>query len=271
MGDTKRSSCVLIALVAGCSGNPSPHAGTDAGTDADANADAASAELRLVVPGAQRVDEDRPLTVDVRTEGGARPPRVFALGLPPGAIWDEAQRRLSFTPDFTQGGATWRVTVTADDGRARVQGAFDIQAIDTIRPPAPTIINTTVYNDHTQLRLSQVTDAFLDSPGHAGRSFTAVVTVPLTASATQRMPVRVGLHGFSSQPSTDGSGTEFRIYPADPSDTYWWGYSAQQPGTTGNPTAGAVPDYTLRRVLHLLQWVLATYPGADPDRVYARR
>jgi len=28
------------------------------------------------------------------------------------------------------------------------------------------------------------------------------------------------------------------------------------------------PNYTQRRVLHLLDWVLRTFPGADPDRVY---
>ncbi len=262
-----RSSLVAIAVLAGCSSPKPPPAGDDAAIP-DA-ADDAPAELRLVVPGTQRVDEDRPLAVDLRTEGGAGTPRVFVEGLPPGAIWDEAGRRLSFTPDFTQGGTTWQVAVTADDGQTRVQGAFEIQAIDTIRPPAPVIATTTLHAGHTQLRLTQVTDAFLDSPGYAGRSFTAVITVPTAASATNRLPVRVGLHGFSSQPSTDGSNAEFRIYPADPSNTYWWGYSEQQPGAAGNPMTGAIPDYTIRRVLHLLEWVLANHPGADPDRVYA--
>ena len=253
-------------MLAGCSNNPTP-VGADA-ADPDAAVDAPPAELRLVVPGAQSVDEDQALAVTIDTEGGAGTPRVFVTGLPPGAIWDEAGKKLSFTPDFTQGGATWQVSVTADDGRTRVRGAFDIQAIDSIRPPVPVIVTTTPQAGHTQLRLSQVTDAFLDSPGHAGRSFTAVVTVPTAASATNRLPVRVGLHGFFSQPSTDGSDTEFRIYPHDPSNSHWWGYSEQQPGAAGNPTAGAVPDYTARRVLHLVEWVLATQPGADPDRVY---
>ncbi len=255
---------VAVALLAGCS-SQQPSAGGDAAVP---EVDAPAAELRLVLPGAQRVDEDQALAVDLRTEGGAGTPRVFIEGLPPGAIWDEAGGRLSFTPDFTQGGATWHVTVTADDGRARVRGGFDIEAVDTIRPPAPVIATTTIQAGYTVVRLTQVTDAFLDSPGHAGRSFTAVVTVPTAASATNRLPVRVGFHGFSSQPSTDGSAAEFRVYPSDPANTYWWGYSALQPGTAGNPTTGTVPDYTIRRALHLLAWVLATYPGADPDRIY---
>ena len=265
MRKPSRSSFVAVALLAGCSNTRPPPAGTDAAGDP---ADAPPAELRLVLPGAQTVEEDHALAVTIHTEGGAGNPRVFVEGLPPGASWDEAGKTLSFTPDFTQGGATWQVAVTADDGKTRVRGAFVIQAIDTIRPPAPVIVTTTPQAGHTQLRLSQVTDAFLDSPGHAGRSFTAVVTVPTAASATNRLPVRVGLHGFFSQPSTDGSDAEFRIYPADPSNSHWWGYSEQQPGAAGNPTAGAVPDYTTRRVLHLVEWVLATYPGADPDRVY---
>jgi len=258
-------------MLAGCSHTPPPPAGADAAPPADAAdaADAPPAELRLVVPGPQSVDEDHALAVSIHTEGGAGAPRVFVEGLPPGAIWDEVGKTLSFTPDFTQGGATWHVAVTADDGRTRVHDAFDIQAIDSIRPPAPVIATSSPQNGYTRLRLTQVTDAFLDSPGYAGRSFTAVVIVPTAASATHRLPVRVEFHGFSSQPSTDGTDTEFRIYPADPSDTYWWGYSAEQPGTAGNPTAGAVPDYTMRRVLHLIEWVLASYPGADPDRVYA--
>lgn len=262
-----RSSFVVVAMLAGCS-SPEPPPAVDDAAIPDADPDAPPGELRLVLPGAQQVDEERALAVLVGTEGGAGTPRVFVEGLPPGASWDEAAGRLSFTPDFTQGGATWQVAVTADDGRARVTGTFDLTANDTIRPPAPAIESTTIQAGHTRLRLVQVTDAFLDSPGHAGRSFTAVVTVPTAASMTNRLPVRIGLHGFSSQPSTDGSSTEFRIYPHDPSNTYWWGYSALQPGAAGNPTSGAVPDYTIRRVLHLLEWVLASYPGADPDRVY---
>lgn len=270
MGPTIRASFFVCALIAGCSRDPQP-TGDDAPGAPDApTADAPpGAPLQLVLPGLQRVDEEQALAVTIGTEGGAGTPRIFVDGLPPGAVWDEAARRLSFTPDFTQGGATWHISVTADDGKTRVTGTFDLEATDTIRPPAPTVVSTTPAAGFTRIRLSQVTDAFLDSPGYAGRSFTAVITIPNGASAQNRLPVRVGLHGFSSQPSTDGSDTEFRIYPHDPSDTYWWGYSAQQPAVTGMPSAGKVPDYTLRRVLHLLAWVLANNPGADPERVYA--
>ncbi|MCL2823364.1 MAG: alpha/beta hydrolase-fold protein, partial [Polyangiaceae bacterium] len=53
-------------------------------------------------------------------------------------------------------------------------------------------------------------------------------------------------------------------YPFDPDNTYWWGYS----NTMSSESNGAVPNYTQRRVLHLVDWVLRTYPGADANRVY---
>lgn len=67
---------------------------------------------------------------------------------------------------------------TADDGEARVESTFTITVNDTIHPPAPTIVKSEPLAGFTRLTLSQVTDTFLDSPGYAGRSFQAVVTVP---------------------------------------------------------------------------------------------
>ena len=110
-------------------------------------------------------------------------------------------------------------------------------------------------------------DDYLDSPGYAGRSFEARVVIPARASAARRKPVRVHLHGLGGKPYRgSGGGGQFRIYPHDDHNTYWWGYSDQLPGAM--PMQGTVPNYTQRRVLHLLEWVLARYPGADAERAY---
>jgi acetyl esterase/lipase len=194
--------------------------------------------------------------------------RVFALGLPPGARFDEPTLTLAFTPDFIQGGdeAVWDVTFVADDGRARVEAVTSIAVDDTVQPPWPEIVDGDPGDGFTTLYLSQVTDEFLDSPGYAGRSFDAVVTRPDDVPAGERRPVLVVLHGFFGQPSVTGWEGEYRIAPHDPGNTYWWGYGEGLPGPA--PTEGAVPPYTQRRVLHLIEWVLRNEPGADPERVY---
>jgi hypothetical protein len=234
----------------------------DAGTDGHAGP-----PLSLVLPPASSVDEEKTLVLTVKAQGGASAARVFVEGLPEGATWDQSSGTLSFTPDFTQGGHAWDVSVTADDGAARVHGTVHITANDVLLPRAPTVTSTTAQNGYATLHVSQITDSFLDSPGYAGRTFDAVVIAPTAGSAQNKLPVRVGLHGFAGTPSTDGWSGEYRIYPADPNDTYWWGYADSLP-SAGAPTAGHVPEYTARRVLHLLAWLLSTYPGADPERVY---
>ncbi len=235
-------------------------------TDATDATDAPGAPLSLTLPGPQSVDEERELRLSLAALGGAGGARVFLEAMPPGAQWDEASGTFAFTPDFTQGGATWHVSVTADDGVTRVHGTFDVTANDSIRPPAPKVTATTTQSGYLQLTVTQTTDAFLDAPGFAGRTFTANVSVPTGTAAGAKLPVRVGLHGFASSPAADGWSGEFRIYPSDPNDTYWWGYSDQLPG--GAPTKGTVPDYTARRVLHLLAWLKSTQAAVDPERVY---
>lgn len=222
----------------------------------------------IVDPGDQAIEEDEELVVRVEvSDADDDPLRVWATGLPPGARWDEASRTLRFTPDFVQGGQAWSVTITADDGGHRRTRTFEVEAIDSIAPPPPTVVESEEFADYTRLTLSQTTDEYLDSPGHAGRSFLAYVTVPHEATVDAPMPVRVNLHGFGSPPAKSGSYREFRIGPHDPSNTYWWGYDAALPD--GEPTGEHVPDYTLRRTLHLVEWVLAMYPEADPTRVFA--
>ncbi len=227
-----------------------------------------NAAPRIVAPAEVSVAEDEALAVpiDVADFDDPHAVRVHALGLPPGATWDEPARTLRFVPDFTQGGDRWTVTILADDGAARVEAQLDVVALDTIQPPWPAVVATEPASGHVRYTLSQTTDDYLDSPGFAGRSFAAVVTVP-TDIPRGGAPVRVGLHGFGTPaPSTVGSSKEIRIAPHDPDDTYWWGYARSLPDDP--PQAdGDVPDYTARRVLHLLEWVVRHH-DADPDRAY---
>ncbi|MBL8683220.1 MAG: hypothetical protein JNK05_28890 [Myxococcales bacterium] len=211
--------------------------------------------------------EDREATRTIEVRGGSGVPRVFVEGLPPGALFDEATRTIRFRPDFIQGGQRFTIRVTARSGGSSATATLEAIVEDTIRPPAPTIARRETGTGFERLFLRQSTDRYTDSAGHAGRAFDAVVTVPTMASATRRMPVRVSLHGIgAASPGSAGSSTEFRIFPHDPNNTYWWGYSANLP--SGAATSGTVPEYTARRVLQLVEWVQRTYAGADPDRTY---
>ncbi|RYE90582.1 MAG: hypothetical protein EOO75_09980 [Myxococcales bacterium] len=196
------------------------------------------------------------------------PVRVFVAGLPPGALWDEAARTVTFRPDFIQGGQSWPVEVTARSTSHVVTKTFTIEANDSIQPPWPSVTADTVQAGGKQRKvaLAQTTDDYLGSPGNTSDVFNANVLVPTAATASNRRPVRIVLHGFGGDAGSDGSADEFHIHPGDPKNTYWWGYATALPG--GKATSGPVPPYTLRRVLHLVEWVLANYPGADPERVY---
>ncbi|PTL80001.1 hypothetical protein DAT35_31800 [Vitiosangium sp. GDMCC 1.1324] len=223
--------------------------------------------LTLRVPPLQSVNETEVLRVTVQVEGAHGNLRVFADGLPPGARWDEPSRTLTFQPDFIQGGWRHEVTFTARDDRTTAQARMTIAVRDTVRPPEPRIVQREELPGGLRLTLEQPTDEWLDSPGYAGRTFPAVVTVPLAASAGYPMPVTVRLHGVGNwPPSAQVSTDRFIIEPSDPHLTYWWGYSESLPRRPA--LAGAVPPYTARRVLALLEWVLRSYPGADPERVF---
>lgn len=228
---------------------------------------AGDAPPRITDPGPQQVAEGELLELRLEaTDPEGDEVRLFVHELPPGARWSEETRTLSFRPTFIQGGRTWRVVVDADDGLSTAHHSFELRVLDTIGPPEPRVVSTTRQGSCQKVTLEQRTDSFLDSQGHAGRGFDAVLVVPDAASAENKLPVRVQLHGFSSRLAAECSTRELRLYPSDPANTYWWGYSDQLPG--GTPVAGSVPDYTARRVLHLLDWTLRTYPGADPERVY---
>lgn len=218
-------------------------------------------------PGPQVIEEDEvlELVVEVR-DPDDDPLRVWAQGLPPGATWDEDARALRFRPDFIQGGGEWTLTIVADDGEHRTRRDVAIAVIDSIRPPEPEIVDTEFYDSFTRLTLLQVTDDYTDSPGNAGRSFVAFVTVPVSATPDEPAPVRISLHGIGASAPSAGASNEFRVGPHDPDNTYWWGYDAALPD--GEASGDDVPDYTQRRVLQLLGWVLENHPEADPTRVY---
>jgi hypothetical protein len=222
---------------------------------------------RIAAPGPTSIEENETLLLKIdASDPDGDPLRLFAEGLPPGARWDEADRTLSFTPTFIQGGQSWTVRLIADDGFERAEGSFELRALDTISPPTPSIERTDPFGSATLVTLSQLTDSFLDSPGYSGRRFGAKLVVPSGTSASHRVPVRVQLHGFQGYPSPEVTNEEFRLYPTDTMGTYWYGYSDRLPG--GHPEDGTVNDYTARRVLALVEWVLRKYPGADPERVY---
>lgn len=240
-----------------------------------ARAELASAALPLTVdntpprlrnPGPQTVAEETSLQLPLRADDfDGDPLRLYVSELPPGAAFHPETGLLTFTPDFIQGGESYSVLVTADDGRTRVSERFPITITDTIHPPDPVVSKVETLPTFKRLTLTQKTDAYLDSPGYAGRTFTAYMMVPLALSEAHPLPARISLHGFAGSPWNEGWAGELRIAPHDPDNTYWWGYASALPA---GPAGSAVPDYTLRRVLHLLSFALRTQPGIDRERIY---
>lgn len=215
------------------------------------------------------LDEDESVVVPLVITGddADAPLHLSADGLPPGATLDVAARAIRFRPDFLQGGGPpFAITVSARRGAELAETSFTITIVDTIVPPLPTITKTTDAGSCQRLAVAQKTDVYLDSPGRAGRTFDATVLVPKKASDTSRLPVSVQLHGAGTPNVPQGvcDANVIRIYPHDPKDTYWWGFSENLPA--GQATSGLVKPYTARRVLALLGWALATQHG-DPARV----
>jgi hypothetical protein len=139
-----------------------------------------------------------------------------------------------------------------------------IEVRDTIRPPAPQVLESEPLQGFTRHRILQTTDAFLDSHSLAGRKLEAYVTVPTQPGPH---PVRLQLHGFSPASETlkFGSSSEMIVHPQDLANTYWWGYSELP--LPGGPAGTAIPNYSQRRALHLLEWALQHF-GGDPLRVH---
>ena len=243
-----------VVLFAGCSAEKS---GETANTSAP----------RIVLESRYELDEEVlfETTIDAADPDGDLV-RLYVFGLPPGAHWSPESRRLHFRPDFIQGGTEWTLNVLATDGVHTTQASTVIHVNNTIQPPEPILVSQEDKGSYIGLTFDQVTDDFLDSPGYAGRTFTARIQVPTAATESDPMPVRVSLHGLGGSASSTGASNEFRIRPHDPMNTYWWGYSDSLPN--GQTNAGVVHNYTQRRVLHLLEWLLDNYPAADKRRVY---
>lgn len=210
----------------------------------------------LTGPDAVEVDELEPVAVRWVLTGEDGPLRI--TGEPPGARRDPVAGALLFTPDSLQGGHSWQVRATSPSGLVHT---VSLTVRDTVSPPPPTVAWQEQGDGFTRLHLQQHTDRWLAGP-QAGRDYEALVMAPPGEVAPRSLPVRVVLHGFggASDLWQEGWAGEYRVVPSDPDDTYWWGYS--------DGPDGPAPPYTQRRVLHLLEWVLDNYPGADPERVY---
>lgn len=217
--------------------------------------------LELTVLDAVTLDEGESLALSATL---SRPARLFALGLPPGARWDEAAATLSFTPDSIQGGRAWTVTLVATDGVTETQREVTLEVLDTITPPAPVVVSTETGAGWTRYRVVQTTDEWLDSPGNAGRGLAAILCVPTAATTADPAPVQVALHGIGASPSPVCSTTTALLNPSDPDVSFWFGYATSLPDAD---PAGEVLPYAQRRVLHLLEWALQQHPQLDPTRV----
>ncbi len=211
----------------------------------------------LANPGPQSFDEEQIYTIDITARAGAR---VFVSGMPPGMHWDEVNRRFDFRPDFIQGGKSWQITMEAVDGVETATQEFMVTINNTIQPPWPELVGEPEQlTGLLKYKMRQITDDFLDSPGYAGREFTANLAIPTAASVSNPLPLRIGLHGFGGGPGTVGRAHIFGIAPHDANNSWWTGYSDQLPD--GDKTTGTVPNYTQRRVMHLLSYLTENCPG----------
>ena len=227
-------------------------------------------------PGPQSFDEEQEYTIDVTARANAR---IFVSGMPPGMHWDEVNRRFDFRPDFIQGGESWQITMEAVDGAETDTQTFTVTVNNTIQPPWPTLVSTENLTGVIKYSVTQVTDDFLDSPGYAGREFKANLAIPTAASATNPLPVRIGLHGFGGSAGTVGRAGYFGVAPHDPNATWWTGYNDQLPLESGKTiNIGTIPNYTQRRVMHLLSYLMNgcpdlvtngenACPGVNPERI----
>ncbi len=225
----------------------------------------------ITEPAPVTVDEDVESVFHVESKGV----RIFtAENLPPGATFDGKTGTVTFRPDFTQSG-DYDVTVTGFAGgppatfEKSVHVKFTVK--DSIAPPEPVIVeDVTVPGVCRRIRLRQTTDAFLDSPGHAGRTRDAIVSIPLSATTSKKAPVTIFFHGWGGGPNTNlCDPARVAIEPHDPDNTYWWGFSDDKPKNTDPKAPAHVYPYTDRRVQNVLAWVLKKFPVADPDRVFS--
>lgn len=270
----------LVLLCVGCGSSSTPEASlSSSGTnppgpvtsdgatpaptgDADSGGAEPNAGPSLDAPADRSVDEETETVVTMPAVGIER---FEVEGLPPGARFDHRTGTLTFTPDFTQSGRyPIRVTGYAKSPtrfEKTVQFALDVR--DSIAPPAPVVVSSTPRSGYHELLVRQVTDAFLDSPARSGRTFDARVAVPDALTEPGSAPVQLWFHGFGGSPAVNAV-SYFMIAPHDPENTYWYGYG--DAGTS--PSSGRIQPYTMRRAMHLLDWVMRSYPATDANRVF---
>lgn len=265
---------LLTALTGtACEGSTSSEHDAAPGTDgsgAEAGSGARDSSLPNETDGGPRVllapiddvtvDEEEDLVVHIDAAPDAR---VFLEGAPPGSVWDEPARTLSFRPDFIQGGRSHEVIVHAAGLATCAREVFTLTVRDTITPREPDVLTETENSYYRFLRVSLVTDDYLDPPALAGRTYEAVLTIPKRASAGAPAPLRIGLHGSGGSAANVASDHSFGIGPSEPIITWWSGQAQSAP----EPASGQVNDYSQRRILHLLDWIDRHHPGVDRDAV----
>lgn len=193
--------------------------------------------------------------------------RVFIDGAPAGSQFDESTRTLTVTPDFTQGGKNYPVTVNLFENGTHTVKTFTITIANNIQPPDPVVVSQEVLWQAKLYRVKLTTDSFLDPPGLAGRQLDANVIVPDAASVSNPLPMSVLLHGSGGLPTMGaGSGLQFGIGPSEPYVSWWTGQHENYPNPPTTNTR--VPNTSQRRILHLIDWVTRTFPGVDRERVH---
>lgn len=240
-----------------------PGAADAARPGSDGSVPPGAVEPTLDAPAAVTLDEEEELTLPLVARGIRR----FDVDrLPPGARFDRAAGVLVFRPDFTQSGH-YELAVTGYAGGPPATFTKTVPVIidvrDSIAPPEPFIVSTTARAGYHELLVRQVTDTFLDAPAKAGRAFDARVAVPDALTEPGSAPVQLWFHGFGGSAAVNAN-SYFMIAPHDPDNTYWYGYGDAGPA----PTTGTIQPYTARRAMHLLAWVMKTYPATNPERVF---
>ena len=194
--------------------------------------------------------------------------RVFVSGYPRGSVFNELNRTLKVRPDFTQSG-TYTVNVTSIDGLGVESiDTFTITVNDTIQTVDPVIVDTIDGTTYWQYTVRYTTDEWLDVPGLAGRTLDYVVRIPKTASPSNKMPLKISMHGHGSATAFwTGDGENYGIGPFDPAAQNSWHVGHH----SGYPSAYIAGTHTFentaqRRILQTINWIDRNYPGRDPDK-----
>lgn len=211
------------------------------------------------------MDEETDRVVNVVAAEGSR---VFLSGYPRGSVFDELTRTLKLRPDFTQSGVYTIVVTEIDGAGVETNSSFTLTVNDTIQPPDPVIVDTFDGGTYWQYTVRYTTDTWLDVPGLAGRTLDYVVRIPKTASPSNKMPLKISMHGHGSPTAFwTGDGENYGIGPYDPAAQNSWHVGHH----SGYPSAYVAGTHTFentaqRRILQTIDWIDRNYPGRDPDK-----